>query len=521
MKKFTTLIFILTIYIVNSYAQTNTINLTYYDTIPLKPLTKQQMYEDFDTFIYYENNLFPFNEIIYKNRNENIAIEINDLRKSIDTISSLLDYYMLFEKIISMTNDGHFEIAYNESFSQIEKLKKFTLVDIDSTAIENTRSIGTKLGKLFNKNKFYFYVKYINGEYYTYLPIKKDEITYPIGLKLLKFNNQDIHKYIQKNRISLFLKYWDNVNKRYFDNNFYKSYSLLGTDSINFTFENTAKDSINISFPLNKELDFGSYRKQGCSKKTKMIKFIPETKTLFIRLPTMVKGGYSYSDTISNIFNENNVENVIFDVRGNTGGNDAVWEDIVSTLIGHYKRIETLCGKNTEIFKKYLAYHIKSDSTEFKTNLTPFLDSSYCCFNTLIELPRNKNNYNFKNKIYIFYDESAFSSTFSFLSFMKSFDNVITIGKKGGFMNYVGFNPFPFVLPNSKLIFKIPINFDIISKINLNDFNCNPDILINDTPESYYNYNSIRDKDYYNFNSLNTNDVYFKTFFNKINVKNK
>ena len=341
-------------------------------------------------------------------------------------------------------------------------------------------------------------------------------------MKILYVNKKNIHSFVQLTNSENMNYKWDKENKQYYSEYFFKSNSLVDMDSILITFKNTNNDTINIIFPITEKLDIGFNRKPNCSKRTTIVSYINETKTLFIRLPKMAYNRYSFSDSISEIFMNNIVENILIDVRGNSGGNDAVWEDVVSILIGPYKKTERLCGKNSKVFQRYLSYYLNNDSLQLLTDsVTHLLDSSYCCIDLIRELPVQDTSYYFKKNIYILFDDKVFSSTFSFISFMESFNNVITLGKIGGYVKYTGIRPLPFVLPHSKIIFKTPINFDVTSIVNLNDFYSNPEIIIHETPEYFFKYYTIPDIDYYNYNTLKDFDIYFNSFLNLINMNER
>lgn len=237
-------------------------------------------------------------------------------------------------------------------------------------------------------------------------------------------------------------------------------------------------------------------------KKELILKDVVENKIGYIYLPSMTPQTGSLNNDLSIIENylkeRKNYNALIIDIRGNKGGINKYWQDIVSKIINQditingyrfYKNQNNLI-KNYVNIEKIKLNPIKTFNNDinktFSNNFDVYENTSYTikCNNTL----------NFNGKIYLLVDNEVYSASDFFAMFCKNTKFATLIGKEtsgdGGVLD-----PVLFKLPNSDLIVRMAscmyLNKTEIDNIHINT---SPDFKIN---------NSIRTRNFKNDKCIN------------------
>jgi len=173
-------------------------------------------------------------------------------------------------------------------------------------------------------------------------------------------------------------------------------------------------------------------------------------------------------------------KSIVFDIRGNSGGSDLFWinsivKPMISKNIDYVNYSLFMAGKesipylNAEKVKltntKYLPKLLKRDeSAKFKY----FYKDEQKIESTRSKIP-------YKN-VFVLMDKSNFSSSETFVHFCKQTGFATLVGQRSS-GDGIGFDPILIQLPNTGLIFTIPIDAALNSDGTLNyEYGTEPDI---------------------------------------------
>lgn len=187
---------------------------------------------------------------------------------------------------------------------------------------------------------------------------------------------------------------------------------------------------------------------------------------------------------------------LIIDIRGNGGGTNEYWADMVERLINepmedrYYMAFRG--GKfEEEFFKEMYGSGFEKltpisevDKENFQ-NSPPELKKDFKYYDKFISRFEPNNPIGFKGKIYLLVDKHVFSASEQFASFAKSTGFAILVGEKTG-GDGIGFEPVICSLPNSGYLFRFSQEMGLTSSGSCNFENkTEPDIVV--SPEKNSN----------------------------------
>ncbi|AXU59684.1 peptidase S41 family protein [Clostridioides difficile 824] len=152
-------------------------------------------------------------------------------------------------------------------------------------------------------------------------------------------------------------------------------------------------------------------------------------------------------------------QSLIIDIRGNTGGTDEYWMDLVSLLTDKDYKCKgyRLFRNNSDVINNYTKKRninlndISKLPKELVKNAPKEVENMFTDFEYNQVVVEGKSNTPFKGKIYLLVDDMVFSGAESFAIFCKEQDFATIIGCKTGGDGYV-YDPVLFKLENSGLI---------------------------------------------------------------------
>ncbi len=214
-------------------------------------------------------------------------------------------------------------------------------------------------------------------------------------------------------------------------------------------------------------------------------KIIESGKTAYMSISSMaIPTDTEYSKIINFYKNIKSYQNLIIDIRENSGGDDYYWvKMIVPPLLKNSMSCSfTILHRNGSYAEKFLesrgvvlsdisALPIKSDyPPEYKTMFSRFYNDS-----GIIE---PADSVGFGGKIYILTSSKVFSSAETFAMFCKQTGFATLVGTKTG-GDGGGIDPIEIILPNSKLVVRFPIGMTLNSDGSSNfEKKTTPDVLI-------------------------------------------
>lgn len=494
-------------------------------------ITKEEMYKEFDYLADLLKEANPHFPIYKKVMKFDIEKYRKTFRKNIDTITNFNSYYNLIYKYLSLVPELHTRFF---SFYEIKDTanwnKKLDYLTIDNYSFSQNQLIDNYFNNFQNENlikSIHLPIIYVNGVHYLTRPIEllnlstKTKVLLPQYSKIIKINNQSINQFIKDN-LSFNNKGWDfEKNCYFFDDDIYikpnGKMSLFITyynpkDKKEYkaeVFSQTAKYRFAYLYDeeeyKNIEID------TTLTIKNKILFF---DSILFIKLISMIPDSVLIND-ISKYKNKN-ISKVVIDIRGNRGGSDNVWVQVLSAIIDtNMCRHQTLGVNDSKYTKKILdSFKINFDSLEYYYDKN--LNKKYrvfCHENKCLNIKPTEITLNYKGKIYVLHDRKTYSAAGSLLAFALGNERVVSVGIKSGKLLGYGSSPFVYQLPYSKLFFVMHSTIHIpLNAKKLEDYFWNgPEIEVNSTPffESFYELNR-NFYDIFNEKFLKEHDVYFK-----------
>jgi hypothetical protein len=430
----------------------------------LPELSKPQMYADFDTLCMVLTKISPCDYVRRTVNKYSMTDSILSLRKTIDTLTSTESFFWLVYRSLTYVQEGHTSIRHSHSYSGIDSLD----------ALKHHSTIAdTNIIKLYDKlysskkscYKLHLPIKYIDGEYRVLCDFKYKNKLIPYNSVITFCNNQNIHKYVNQLLGTAEMMHWDFENKRFYTRNFPQSFHLPCTDSIQIIFSFNEKN-IEQSFLLNDTVILSKPLKYTQELIPKVLYF-PNGQILYIRIPKMDEGDF-YLHKIDSVSKNNKIEKIVVDIRDNPGGSDDVWMNILQHIIDKpIIRSIVICANinnyRMDIFgidkplKSYKNSFIKENSYQIIWDGTDTIKPE-------------TNSLNFKGKIYVIGNENCFSSANSLITTCQFSDQLVSVGNSTGWFAGLGINPWVFILPNSKILYRIEPVLDFTNLGKPDDF---------------------------------------------------
>ena len=427
-------------------------------TDTLKLFSVQELRADVDSLTKYIEETHP--NPFYKFPRNEFYKKAENIKKEISKPLTDIDFYLLLEPLVTDLIDGHTDISIPyESYYK------------------------------FNPCIFPYKVKLLpNSPFITVIrPCKTITREIPAGAEILSINGVESNK-IVKDIIKLNSgesdKFRADCGANMFE--FYLN-NLYGMNK-NYIVKYKISDKIETKKIIGIKYDSLINRiKHDATKKTNFkqidysLKLIPETKTAiidFISFNDLEKFKIFIDSTFKQI-KENNIKNLIIDVRENGGGDSNIGDEF-------FQYISPCTFK--QIFKTLIKYS-RLQKYDYKYIRDKDLQDSSCLNkpNGLVEIYQSdslsiklrKNPLRFKGKIYLLTSTYTFSSAADFAQCFKYYKMGKIIGEEtGGWLVCYGDNIYG-SLPNSKLNFTISHKFFINVGANENDWHgVIPDITI-------------------------------------------
>lgn len=335
-----------------------------------------------------------------------------------------------------------------------------------STSLASCKSINTSEDKLTKKEKVedFQYMYDVIKESYPYLEVNKrvNGIDWLANredyLEKIK-NTKDDEEFISE--INKILADLNNGHTHLINNSalfelFDDSYGELGwydffdDEVVKKRYESLAETSVNNKVFSSEDL---------------ILKDVVEGKIGYIYLPQMTPRGDSIEDDMEIISKYiktlENHEAIVIDIRGNSGGSDEYWTEVISRIIPkEYNTSGYILFRDSDIINDYIkAREINTENIENlpKEIVSNGPDEITRNFKYFIENNRSiapKDSINFEGNIYLLVDNVVYSSAESFSIFCKEKGIATIIGETTG-GDGGGYDPVLFKLENSGLIVRI------------------------------------------------------------------
>ncbi|MDR2980129.1 MAG: hypothetical protein LBV02_06800 [Bacteroidales bacterium] len=461
-------------------------------------LSKKQMYEDFDELIHILqdcNAQLPIRKIV--TGIDQIALA-KSLRSAIDTISTTDSFIALLNTVLNYMYDIHARES-NAYFVGYDNLK-----GIDTAIMsyrENNKDFSNK--HLFPANPLF-----ANGEYfipgiYQMIDLENRDTIFLYYSKIISYKGIPYEKYVQDNLayFSPIGTRWDNEKKEY-----YSITSLIPfTDTIKV--ENQGNE---IDIDLGRKYKISITQTDTVCKKEdvqkskfplgeKKVLYFEEDSILYIYLNDMIDFENLIPLKIKNIGKLKPISKIIIDVRGNRGGGDLVWHNILRAIVADTLIYDPVIAfKNTKRLKKFYSYpNAFADIRKLDIKVFDWCpDESFLVtnFEHTFLIP-DSNSLQYTGKIYIIQNEEVYYAGHSLTTYASHIEQLVSIGEPSGLFAGFGLSPNLFQLKHSKFSFRIELAIDVSEVKEPSDVYQNiPEIIVAIPPKEKFEY--IKDHSY-------------------------
>ncbi|MFC1226209.1 S41 family peptidase [Pedobacter sp. BG31] len=446
----------------------------------LPQLTEQQMRAEYDTLVSYIKQVSPvicFNKEV---RGIDFSRHAARLRKQIGPKTTMEAYLHIIKKTLNAAQDGH---TSQLNTVLLDIAKKYWipggLVSFDSASTQNMYKYVKYLKESFY-SKADLNLIYTSGSYYNLMPFSYRGKAYPAGMKLIRCNGKNIHKFVA-NLTQLYAPLrWDRVNNRVYDENFYWPAEIYKQDTLRMTFvdQQYRQHQLNIHKNdsvtyLAKKLNHYGYFSQT---DTVVTHYFEQEGIFYAKLPAMrTELGDTIKRRMEAIFARHPVNSVVIDIRGNGGGSDQTYNIFLKKLLSDTLKKDVVVGRNfsPETRKKY---HLNRDSVinsnnktfnpgvpQFKSQEMYFIKQS---FNFVTP---DRARFPFNGKIYILQDKFIYSSASNLSSLAQNAKQLISIGETPDLLGGLQADVLIKMLPYSKFIFRVEPQVDFTGIKKLED----------------------------------------------------
>lgn len=380
----------------------------------------------------------------------------SELRKELEKDICFENFINQSNRLFNLSGDWHNGFVSSYYLKSIidylpEEERVATLNMVDT----NFYSIADSMYRIYsnytwnNKSKPKFRTIYSGGKYY----LKHD---YSIGDKLMKrgseivsINNIKTRDFVTENINCYFFLYDVHLKQNYAAELFQKGSGLPPISSITF-FDEEKKEHVKCNSSELAEIE--KETSYILTMNINRVFYHRSSKTLYLRLAQMIEREKLAKQILK--YKKKKFERIVIDVRNNSGGSDLVWIKALSELIDStfYKCRPQLCIKDNRYPREATKSFVKE---QFKGN------GNILTFDSDIFGYMHSNNNPCLNKpIYCFMDTRTFSSGLVFASLNMYLNNFTLVANSTPYMGGMGLTPFTFMLPHTKLQYKLSCSFD-------------------------------------------------------------
>ena len=403
-------------------------------------MSKVEMVDDFNQLTAIINNYYRAKPLVEQRTHTNIAKELNLLKEECNTIQTKEEFAHLIYKTLNVLNDKHSAIIdagmVKNYLSNSPNLATFGNVSLADTLIADYYYQLTN--GMMPKMRTGIRSKYINGHYYTARSFTYNKKFFGLGEEITAINHVPISEYVEKNKYELFDLAWDEKNSKWYSEFFWINKKII-------------KDKDFVLTIGNKDIALNSDVTVEIKQKAPQFSLSPMVTTfdniLYIRMPEMMNGKWYTEQLASNY--KPDVTKIIIDIRGNRGGGDDAWIQLLCSIIGQPVSIET---------------NISMNNNEAVNKLLPLLEQSKSQILSTLTLSPAKGSLKYKGNIYIIQDADTYSAASSLASIAFQLKSIISVGYPLSHIGGRGLAPLIFRLNNSGILFRMSYTVDLSGK---------------------------------------------------------
>lgn len=434
----------------------------------IAPLSKQQMYEDFDQLVEIVQQYNPQIGVRKEVTGYDVIERMLQMRSNIEDIQSNADFYEFLSKVLANQIDMHsYMINYMVPKRVYHQFLSNTFFEIDTAVIPSVTREHIHHKSDLRRFSFGNYMLYHNGKYYVLGEIRlsggakkqilKDMIlTHIDGMPVDEYVFHSFHSFLPS------AVRWDFVNHKYYVKT---EYAMFPKGKFSFEDLNDHK-TVDVDFSKYKNFAFNAMT-ESMHDMYKII-FFAEEKILYIFIAQMENGMQEKIIQEAKEKCEGRMpEKIVIDVRGNPGGSDFVWMDLLQYLNGDTITVpcDIVVKSSLDIVHHYEKKH------EDSTYKTVILKDTFNCSSKIDTLvcPTDA-GLGYKGIYYVLQDQNTLSAAHSLSSICRHSDRFLSIGLPSGTIAGRGNGPSLFQLNHSKFTFAMECDLDITNNCVAQDY---------------------------------------------------
>lgn len=400
-------------------------------------MSKAEMIDDFNQLFSIINNYYRAKPLVEQRTHTNIPKELNLLKEECYTIHTKEEFAHLIYKALNVLNDKHSSIVdasmLKNNLSNSPNIAAFGNVSLADTL--NADYYYRLTNSMMPKMKTGIRSKYIDGRYYTARSFTYHNMFFGLGEEITEINHIPVSEYVKQNKYELFDLAWDEKNSKWYSEFFWINKKILEDKDFVLTIGN--KD-----IALNSDVTVDIKQKAPQFSLSPMVSTFDDI--LYIRMPEMNNGQW-YTEQIARNYKPD-ITKIIIDIRGNRGGRDDAWIQLLSSIIGQPILIET---------------NISMNNNEAIIKLLPLLKLKEPQILSSFTISPAKGSLNFGGNIYVIQDADTYSAASSLASIAFQHKNIISVGYPLSHIGGRGLAPLIFRLNNSGIIFRMSFTVDL------------------------------------------------------------
>jgi hypothetical protein len=387
--------------------------------------------------------------------------EIEALQQASENIGSFEEFYYLAQRILLLCQDQHDNLRGHYP-QGIEKANPF----ITEEAIAISATCSQTYDFYLPENSVG--IDYADGAYFFPVTHYDEEgtVVIPAGAKWLRINDMEIDEYVERfNRPVDNSVRWDSQHHKYYTTRIYFPFITGMTDEYRMDITYSLRDSIRTLHYQGTQIQRNAPEDEAMHK----VLYFPGSNLLYIRIPAMDMADADFYTRRILQHKNDHIQKVVIDIRSNGGGNDQLWEHVLSTVVQNPLAAvrEKVYVKNTPAIRNYLsAMHNTQISEQDTLTIGP---DTFALITDSEERPEAP-SLGYKGKIYVLVNRHCFSSALAFSATCNRIETIYTVGEPSGYIGGRGITPLFFSLPHSHLIFSISPALDATGVHTLEDY---------------------------------------------------